>query len=293
MFKRKPLISIIFPAKNEGDNVKTTLDSLFSVKVKSLFEAVVVNDGSEDKCCDFIHSYPHKDRVLLIDTKGAGAAKARNLGAKNASGEILIFCDAHLQFENWWIDHLIEPLKTGKTDAVTPGIASSADPSIIGYGQTLTSRLETRWNLNKNTLFETPIIPGGCFAISKTVFNKVGGFEQGFRTWGYEDIEFSIKLWLFGYRCHAEPRVSIIHLFREKQPYIVRSDDVTYNLLRMAYLHFNDHRIQKCLNLINMKKSIRRKLLNDQSDLLIKRQTYFNERVYNDGWYFNKFNIQF
>ncbi|MDQ7862798.1 glycosyltransferase [Peribacillus frigoritolerans] len=63
-------------------------------------------------------------RLSFFETDGIGAASARNLGATKASGEFLIFCDAHLQFEDLWIDHIVEPLLTGKSDAVTPAIAS-------------------------------------------------------------------------------------------------------------------------------------------------------------------------
>src|SRR5690606_15324073 len=113
-------------------------------------------------------------------------------GAANANGEFLIFCDAHLFFEDWWIDQLMNPLLLGKTDAASPGIASTEAQNVIGYGQTLTQNLEIQWNQKQDGLFETAVLPGGCLIISKAVFDQVGGFETGFRTWGHEDVELSI-----------------------------------------------------------------------------------------------------
>lgn len=288
-----PLISIIFPAKNEGKNVKTTLDSLFSVKTNYPFEVIVVNDGSIDSCCDFLQTYHKKEQVKLIHTTGIGAANARNLGAKNASGDYLIFCDAHLQFEDWWIDELLQPLLTGKTDAVTPAIATMGNSKLIGYGQTLKPNLRIKWNPRQNDLFETAVLPGGCFAIPRTVFENVGGFETGFKTWGHEDVELSIKLWLFGYRCHVQPNVKIIHLFRKAHPYKVSHDDIYYNLLRMAYSHFNTARIQICRKLFVPRnaKDIESQVLQD--GVQIQREAYFKKRKFNDDWYFRKFNINF
>ncbi|QNF28463.1 glycosyltransferase family 2 protein [Metabacillus elymi] len=291
--KSQPSISIIFPVKNEGENVRSTLESLFSIETNYAFETIVVDDGSTDGCCNFLETYQNKARVKLVQTKGIGAANARNLGAAKASGEYLIFCDAHLQFENWWIDRLLEPLVSGKSDAVTPGIADMENPQAIGYGQTLSPKLETGWNLKQNNLFETAVLPGGCFVISRKVFNDVGGFEIGFKTWGHEDVELSIKLWLFGYRCHVLPDVTILHLFRRIHPYKVRSDDVYYNLIRMAFSHFNDVRIQKCKMFITNSKA---KIIESQvlQDGVIKqRESYFQKRKYNDDWYFKKFHIDF
>lgn len=288
-----PVVSIIFPVKNEGKNVRSTLDSLFSSETNYPFEVIVVNDGSTDSCCDFLTNYHKKNHVKLIQSNGIGAANARNLGAKNASGEYLIFCDAHLEFENWWIDQLIKCLVSEKTDAVTPAIGSIGNSEFIGYGQTLNPNLRTKWNEKQNKLFETAVLPGGCFAISKTVFEDVGGFETGFKTWGYEDIELSIKLWLFGYRCHVQPNVKILHLFRKAHPYKVSYEDVSYNLLRLAFSHFNSIRIKKCRKMIMPGKASMIESQVRQDGVNKQRVAYFLKRKYNDDWYFKKFNIDF
>lgn len=288
----RPTISIIFPAKNEGENVKKTLESLYASQTEYPFEVIVINDGSTDHCCEFLKNKQDK-RISLFETNGVGAANARNIGAQKAAGEYFIFCDAHLQFEDWWIDRLIEPLITKKTDATAPAIASFDKPDFIGYGQTLKFNLRIKWNQRQKDLFETPILPGGCFAIPKDVFLDVGGFETGFRTWGQEDIELSIKLWLFGYRCHCQPNVKVLHLFRRAHPYKVSYNDVYYNLLRMAYSHFNKERIEKCKKLIihNKAEEIESEVLSD--GVTNQRRIYFKKRKNSDDWYFRKFRINF
>jgi len=288
------LISIIFPVKNEGENVKTTLDSLFNKKTNNKFEVIIVDDASEDGCCGFLDSYG-RENITLITTSGVGAANARNVGAEASRGEYLIFCDAHLFFEDYWIDGLISPITQGLADAVTPGIGRTDNPNIVGYGQTLNpENFRAKWNNKKNGLFETAILPGGCFAISRKVFFDVNGFERGFRVWGFEDIELSIKLWLFGYRCFVQPEVKILHLFRTTFPYKVTVDYSDYNMMRMAYSHFSLERVEKC------KKLIRRKEYSEEliesllsTDILKQRDDYFNKRVHDDEWFFKKFDINF
>ncbi|WP_407271087.1 glycosyltransferase family 2 protein [Radiobacillus sp. PE A8.2] len=289
----KPSVSIIFPVKNEGENVQSTLHSLFSCESNYLFEAIIVNDASDDQCCSFIPTYPYKEKIQLIETNGIGAANARNLGAAKALGEHLIFCDAHLNFENWWIDRLIDPLITGKTDAVTPAIADMQSPDVIGYGQTLTSALRTIWNKKQPSLFETAVLPGGCLAMHREVFDAVGGFETRFKTWGHEDVELSIKLWLFGFRCHVQPDVTILHLFRKSHPYRISNNDIYYNLLRMAYLHFNADRIQKCKSFIQSRRKTRIENQLVKDGVLRQREVYFQKRKYDDDWYFQRFQISF
>ncbi|MBT2686885.1 glycosyltransferase [Bacillus sp. ISL-47] len=293
MMTKTPLISIIFPAKNEGVNVKRTLDSLFSISTDYPFEVILVDDASVDGCCDFISTYSKKDLIKLVKTKGAGASNARNIGADQAKGDYYFFCDAHLEFEDKWIDRLMEPLLSGKTDAVTPAIASMDNPKSIGFGQTLTPSLSIKWNKRQSGLFETAVLPGGCFAITRSAFEAVGGFETGFKTWGHEDVEISIKLWLFGFKCHVQPDVTILHLFRKKHPYKVKYVEVNYNLMRMAYSHFNDARIYKCRKLLRGKY---RRLIEPRvikHGVLKQREEYFRKREYDDDWYFGKFGIDF
>ncbi|WP_417897198.1 glycosyltransferase [Bacillus haimaensis] len=291
--KTKPFISIIFPVKNEGDNVKMTLDSLFSFPSKYQYEVIIVNDNSTDGCCSFLSYYDKKEKIKLIETTGIGSANARNVGAKDAQGEYLIFCDAHLTFEKEWIDKLIEPLITNKSDVVTPGIADMENPESIGYGQTLSPNMEIIWHTKQNSIFETAVIPGGCFVISKVVFEDVGGFETGFKTWGHEDVELSIKLWLFGYRCHVQTEVTIYHLFRRIHPYKVKPDDVYYNLLRLAFSHFNEVRIEKCKRIITQRKAKIIVPLVLQDGVLKQRELYIKKRKFSDDWYFRKFGIEF
>lgn len=286
-------VSIIFPVRNEGENVRNTLDSLFSIKIGTPFEIIVVNDGSVDQCCDFLKDYREKEKITLIETDGIGAANARNEGAKSADGDIFIFCDAHLQFEDGWLDQLVRPLLLSQTDAVSPAIGSINNQDFIGYGQTLKSNLRIKWNEKSQGLSETAILPGACLAIRREVFEAVGGFEQGFYTWGHEDVELSIKLWLFGFRCHVLPSVKVGHLFRRELPYEVSYDDLYYNILRMAYSHFNTERILKCKSLIpsTRGKEIEWKVVQDGA--LVQRQEYLKKRKRTDDWYFHRFNIPF
>ncbi len=286
-------VSIIFPVKNEGSNVKNTLTSLFSTDTSIDYEVIIVDDASEDRCCDFLEQSHFKSKVKLIRTEGVGPSVARNIGAENAKFNYLMFCDAHLSFEPYWIDKLLTTLRVDMTDVVCPAIASMDDPKIVGYGQTLNSSLRIQWHKKKPCLFNTAIIPGGCFLIKRDVFFKVGGFETGFKTWGHEDVELSIKLWLFGYRCSCEPAVTIKHLFRKSHPYKVDYDGVYYNLLRMAYLHFNQDRIKKTKELIihRSPKKIENLVLKDGVEQ--RRKKYFQSRSFNDEWFFKHFNIHF
>ncbi|WP_226674104.1 glycosyltransferase family 2 protein [Rossellomorea aquimaris] len=293
MENKPPKVSIIFPVRNEGKNVKMTLDSLFTVKTNIELEAIIVDDASTDQCCSFLTDYQYRNKVTYIRTNGVGPSNARNLGAGKAKYPFLAFCDAHMTFEQFWIDRLIYHIIKGSSDAVCPAIGSLADPSIMGYGQSLTPSLKIKWHQKHKSLFQTAVLPGACIIISKQVFNDVGGFESGFSSWGHEDVELSLKLWLFGYRCHCEPNVTILHLFRTSHPYNVNYEGIYYNLIRMAYLHFDDKRIKKAKSLVihGSATKIEKKVLQD--GVLNLRAQYIKRRKMEIEELFKKFNIYF
>lgn len=92
---RAPMISIIIPAHNEEDYIGLTLDALRQQNYPH-FEIIVVANGCSDTTAEVALKCCH--RLVVLSDKGLGVS--RNLGAKLARGEILMFLDA---------DTLLEP----------------------------------------------------------------------------------------------------------------------------------------------------------------------------------------
>lgn len=292
----KPDASIIIPCKNEGSNVKMTVDSLMAALPSCGAEILVVDDESQDGCCRFLQAESRYSKVHYIFSPGLGAARARNYGALAAKGEYLIFCDAHITVQEGWLENLLNTFNRPGVDAASPAIGSITNPTAVGYGQTWNERLETAW-LPAPAQMETtrtPLLPGGCLAVRSSVFHQVGGFDRGFIVWGHEDVELSLKLWLFGYGLYINPAVKILHLFRQKHPYRVTFEHVHYNLLRMAYSHFNDERVDKVIAMVRLhgksEKIIRNVL---KSGVLDQRQDYLKRRQRDDDWFMSEFQIPF
>lgn len=288
--------SLIIPCKNEGPNVKMTVDSILAVQPEFKTEVIVVDDGSIDGCCRFLQEDSRYAGINFISSPGLGAAQARNFGASAAHGEYLIFCDAHITVPEGWLESLLDAFNNPGVDAVSPAIGSLENPAAVGYGQSWNKNLEVFWLPPPPDagIRAVPLLPGGCIALRAEAFHRVGGFDKGFIVWGHEDVELSLKLWLFGYRLYVTPPVKILHLFRKKHPYRVTMDHVQYNLLRMAFSHFKNERVEKVFNLIKVygqQDKIMKKIL--KGGALLQRQDYFARRKHDDDWFMNRFKIDF
>ena len=105
----EPNLSIIIPARNEENCIGHLIDSILQNEYGD-YEIIVVNDGSEDRTVDIVRKYmENTDKIRLISfLEGHSAAFARNAGAREARGEILVFLDADLVIEKGFLETIAE-----------------------------------------------------------------------------------------------------------------------------------------------------------------------------------------
>ena len=103
-------VSVIIPAYNEENYIENCLRSLEKQTFKD-FEIIVVDDGSTDKTKSMLERFKE---VMVLVGKHAGPGASRNIGAKKAKGEVLVFVDADMTFDKEYLENLIEPLVNDK-----------------------------------------------------------------------------------------------------------------------------------------------------------------------------------
>jgi GT2 family glycosyltransferase len=131
---------------------------------------------------------------------------------------------------------------------IAPCLTDATNPGLKGYGANLTDRLfHYRWLAKKgNEPYEIPIAGGACMAMGRRFFfEQLGCFDQ-MRMFGVEDVELSIRCWLFGFSVLVVPGVEVAHLFRPTRNYPWAA--YLHNALRTAVLHFSGERLERILN---------------------------------------------
>ncbi len=98
---KRPKVSVIVAVYNSERYLRQALDSILGQTLKET-EIIVVDDGSEDESLNILKEYEKIDsriRVLVNEEESDGAASARNLGMKHATGDYLSILDADDFFE--------------------------------------------------------------------------------------------------------------------------------------------------------------------------------------------------
>ena len=170
-----PLVSIIIPVYNEEKVIKNCLESLNGQTYHPI-EIIVVDDGSTDKTQHIAKNYQLSGiRCRLFLQNHLGPGPARNLGAKNSKGKILVFVDADMTFDVKFIKDLARPIIEGKTIGTFSKNEMNANPDNIW---------SKCWNINHNWPIER-LIPHNYpntapvfRAIVRKKFEEVGGFER-------------------------------------------------------------------------------------------------------------------
>jgi len=283
-----PALSVVVAALNEGRNLRHTIDCLQS-SLPAGSEIMVVDDGSEDGCSDFLGS---RASVRLVRSDHLGVAKARNLGAALSRGRTIVFADAHIRVEAGWWRPLVEVLRQPKVGAVAPAISNIHQPQDKGFGLRFQgAELSVEWLEQQGSKpYPVPLLPGCCWAMRRKVFQATGGFDSGLISWGSTDNEMSLRLWLLGYELWLAPQAEAAHLFREEPPYALENSAVLHNILRLAFVHFGERRIAQVVDAFRTQDAFPVALAEVlRGDVSERRRELASRRLYDDDWFFRRF----
>lgn len=114
----EPKISVIVPVYNVSAYLPECLDSILHQDYANL-EIILIDDGSTDNSGIICDTYATRDsRIVVIHQKNAGAAAAKNVGLRIATGEYLSFVDSDDTLEPGAFRHMTALLENHSADAV-------------------------------------------------------------------------------------------------------------------------------------------------------------------------------
>lgn len=168
-------VSVVIPMYNESRYIERCLDSLMKQTMQD-FEVILIDDGSTDNSIELAEKYNEKLALTILKQQHGGPGKARNWWATMAKGEILVFVDADMAFDEKYLEELTKPIVNGSEVGTAHGreyVANKNHWLARAYGM-------IRLAYNEHTP------RGGVFrAIKKDVFLSNAGYDNS--RYAFED----------------------------------------------------------------------------------------------------------
>ena len=167
----KPYISVVIPCLNEEHFLPFLLKNLNS-QTYTDFEVIVIDGNSEDKTAQVTKEFKSKYPLFLYTTTTRNVGFQRNLGAKNAKGEIIVYFDADTQNPKNYLQKIALTFKTRHPHLLTTYL------KVVS-----TKPIEKVYAPFSNLLFEFGKISksgntfGSMQAVNRSAFLDVGGYD--------------------------------------------------------------------------------------------------------------------
>lgn len=197
--------SVIIPAYNAEKTISECVSAL-NGQTSRPHEVIVVDDGSDDRTSDVSMKLGAK----VIIQKNAGPATARNRGAREAKGDILLFTDADCVPDRGWVKNMLEPFKDRSVSGVQ-GVYRTRQKSIIA--RFVQAEIEARYKKMAQKPQKEGIDFIGTYSAGyrRKVFREFGGFDKSFPKASGEDPELSFRMANRGHRLVLNKDAVVYH----------------------------------------------------------------------------------
>lgn len=192
LLESTPSISVIVCTYRGSATLVECLDSLSALDYLEV-ELLLVNDGSDTRVSQLVAEY---EAVREIPIPHSGLSAARNVGAAEATGEILVYTDDDCIVEPDWLRWMALPFLRSESVGCAGGPNIPPEPENARQAVIAAAPGGPTHVLLTDT--EAEHLPGCNLAVRKDVFEEVGGFNPIFRTAG-DDVDFCWRVLEAGY----------------------------------------------------------------------------------------------
>lgn len=234
-------ISVIHPARNENDEIIPTVNSMLHAGAN---EVLVYDDGSDVplQVQEGTRHFHHQSSL--------GPSVCRNLGANTATGDVLVFADAHTRINDL---RALCAEAVNRNCIMVPAMQSLyGDSKTIGYGRNFVlkgqgnevidfdlsnTRPEKRYTLCGGNW-------GGFFIMPRSIFIRIGGWVNH-SSWGHNDASLILKAWF----CNVPTILDRDTIYKHKGKvksfgYPVTAVQPLLNLLHTYFVIFEEQTFQ-------------------------------------------------
>lgn len=214
-----PLVSIVIPTYNRKLMLVRLVESILSGDYKNI-EIVIIDDASADGTYEFLNKkyYTNKKIKIIRNKKNLFAAGSKNVGQKNATGELIMFIDDDNIVDKKMISELVEIFINspgiGEVGPINYSLANKSKVLFCGADRnmwtTKTNHKKSLTEFNKLDFWETDDIPNAFMVRGDVIRKNKIEFNVKFGIM-YEESDYAYRIKKAGYKVFMVKKAKIYH----------------------------------------------------------------------------------
>lgn len=248
-----PLVSIIIPTLDGVDLLETCVASIRNGTDYPNYEIVIVDNGSvRPETIEWFDVREAEGAIRVINAPVPfNWSHLNNLAAAEARGDVLVFLNNDTEvISRDWLQRLCENALRPDVGVVGPlllypDLTIQHAGVVVGMGGWADHVFKAMQPVHSQVLFVSPIlrrnvlaVTGACMAISRKVFDAIGGFDEHFIVCG-SDVEICLRAFRSGFVNVYLPESQLIHHeSKTRDPRAIPEND--FVLSAEAYGPFRD-----------------------------------------------------
>ena len=203
---RTPRVSVVVCTYNAERTLAPCLESLAKLNYPD-YEVIVVNDGSTDGSLAIAERFGY---CRIISQPNKGLSVARNVGAQNATGEIIAYTDSDCVADPDWLAYLVAKMEVSDLAACGGPNFPPPEDSLVPAAVAVSPGGPTHVLLSDDVAEH---IAGCNMAFRRDALLRLGGFDPIYRAAG-DDVDICWRFQDAGYTIGFSPAAVVWHFRR-------------------------------------------------------------------------------
>lgn len=226
-------ITLLITTFNRARQLNNTLQRLTTITIPD--EVLIVDDGSSDNTEQIVNDFKEKLPIKYIynhNPEWSICSMARNIGIKNAIGDIIITSEPELLFVTDIIKQMLDERHSFKEQIISAGVIYHAQTQTVFNPGLLTDPVSALKSeiVEEYQIEPKPYHPAGYCktrnmqATFVALYEKkwlmdIGGWDEEFKgAWGVDDWDLCTRLRINGINQHICPEMEALHQWHEHLP---------------------------------------------------------------------------
>jgi succinoglycan biosynthesis protein ExoA len=213
-----PFLSVVLPVRNEEACIGTVLRELEAQDYPHDRLEIIVSDGnSSDRTAEVVMELARQTSlsIQLLGNPAQLSSAGRNVGARNARGEYLIFIDGHCHIPHQsFLRDAVDVFERSKADCLSrPGPLTM--PGSNGFQDVVGHARGTFLGHGRDSTIYATDFEGFCNPCSsgafyrRNVFDRIGFYDESFDA--CEDVEFNYRVVKAGLSSYFSARLALLY----------------------------------------------------------------------------------